>query len=211
MVVWHGTLKLPRYRECEDGRMTDGAPGQLPDDPRAEPLRAVVTEVEQHVADGGWDRPPALFALADTAEFLRAEPGLAEQLGQDPANIPAGSLTPIEQEPLDQDSLEEALASVSWPESVAGCALVYEALVLPPSAEAERPEDVDPADWAAAHPERREVRMAVGVLRDGRAEGMLRIRPLPDEEGSDDPAGGDVITAPDLAPGVADALRATLE
>jgi hypothetical protein len=53
--------------------------------------------------------------------------------------------------------------------------------------------------------------MAVGVMRDGRTEGMLRIRPLAGEEDDSDPTSGDVITAPDLAPGVADALRATLE
>jgi hypothetical protein len=211
MKVWLGTLKLPRRGECEDGRMTDGAPGEVPEDPRSEPLRVVVGEVERHVAETGWDRPAALFALADTAEFLRAEPGLAQQLGQDPADVAPGSLTPIEQEGLDAEDLEGALAQISWPESVAGCALVYEALVLPPSAEADRPDDVDPAEWAAGHPERREVRMAVGVLRDGRAEGMLRIRPLAGEDDADDPAGGDVISAPDLAPGVADALRATLE
>jgi hypothetical protein len=190
---------------------SDGAQPESITDPRAEPLRAVVGEVERHVADGGWDRPPALFALADTSEFLRAEPALADQLGVDPANVPAGALTPIEQEGFGEESLDEALAKISWPESVAGCALVYEALVLPPSAEADRPEDIDPADWAAEHPDRREVRMAVGVMRDGRTEGMLRIRPLAGEEDDSDPTSGDVITAPDLAPGVADALRATLE
>jgi hypothetical protein len=211
--VWVGldTHKLPRYGECEDDAMTDGASPDSPENPRDEPLRVVVREVERHVADGGWDRPPALFALADTAEFLRAEPSLAKQLGQDPADVPAGSLTPVEQEQFAEEGLDEALARISWPDSVSGCALVYEALVLPPSAEAERPEDVDPADWAADHPARREVRMAVGVMRDGRTEGMLRIRPLPDEEGAGDPEGGDVITAADLAPSVADALKATFE
>ncbi|HEY0485573.1 MAG TPA: PPA1309 family protein [Mycobacteriales bacterium] len=187
---------------------SDGAPAT---DPSAEPLRAVVTEVERHVADGGWDRPPVLFALADTAELLRAEPALAGRLGVEPATVPAGALTPIEQEPLGEDDLEDALTRVAWPESVAGCALVYEALVLPPSAEADRPEDTDPAEWAASHPARREVRMSVGVLRDGRTEGMMRIRPLSGAEDADDPAAGDVIAAPDLAPGVAAALRSTLE
>jgi hypothetical protein len=187
---------------------SDGAPVT---DPAAEPLRAVVTEVERHVAEGGWDRPPVLYALADTAEFLRAEPALAGQLGLGTTDVPAGALTPIEQEPFAEEDLEEALAKISWPESVSGCALVYEAVVLPPSAEADRPEDVDPAEWAAAHPARREVRMAVGVLRDGSSEGMMRIRPLPEDEDADEPTAGDVISASDLAPGVADALRSTLE
>jgi hypothetical protein len=176
-----------------------------------EPLRAVVTEVERHVADGGWDRPPVLFALADTAEFLRAEPTLAGELGVDPEDVPAGALTPIEQEGLGEGPLEEALTQITWPETVAGCALVYEALVLPPAAEAARPEGVDETDWATQHPDRREVRMTVAVLRDGRTEGMLRIRPLAGEGDELDPANGAVISAPDLAPGVAAALRSTLE
>jgi hypothetical protein len=193
--------------------MTDGSPHDLTESgtPAAEPLRAVVAEVERHVGDGGWDRPPALFALADTAEFLRAEPALAGQLGIDPENLPDGALTPIEQEGLGDAPLEEALTQITWPETVAGCALVYEALVLPPAAEAARPEGVDETDWASQHPDRREVRMAVAVLRDGRTEGLLRIRPLAGEGDELDPANGSVISASDLAPGVAAALRSTLE
>jgi hypothetical protein len=190
--------------------MTDGPPEEI-DNPAADPLRVVLTEVERHVADGGWDRPPALFALADTAEFLQAEPGLAGQLGLDPGALPDGALTPIEQENLPDAPLDEILAQLTWPESVAGCALVYEALVLPPSAEAARPEGVDETDWATQHPDRREVRMAVGVLRNGRTEGMLRIRPLAGEGDELDPANGDVITASELAPGLAAALRSTLD
>ena len=30
------------------------------------PLFHVVGEVEEHVAEAGWDQPPALFALVDT-------------------------------------------------------------------------------------------------------------------------------------------------
>jgi hypothetical protein len=183
---------------------------ELPEDPKAEPLRVAVTEVERHVAEAGWNRPPVLFALADTAEFLLAEPGLAGQLGIDPGELPAGALTPIEQEGLPDVPLDEALAQVTWPESVAGCALVYEALVLPPSAEAARPEGVDETDWASQHPDRREVRIAVGVTRDGRTEGMLRIRPLAGEGDELDPTNGDVISASDLAPNVAAALQSTL-
>jgi hypothetical protein len=190
--------------------MTAGPPEDIAH-PAADPLRVVLTEVERHVADGGWDRPPVLFALADSAEFMLAEPGLAGQLGLDPGALVEGALTPIEQDGLADVPLDEALAQISWPESVLGCALVYEALVLPPAAEAARPEGVDETDWASQHPDRREVRMAVAVLRDGRTEGMLRIRPLAGEGDELDPANGSVISASDLAPGLAAALRSTLD
>ena len=50
-----------------------------------------------------------------------------------------------------------------------GCALTVERLMLPPSAEASVPEDLDGArltKWVASHPDRQEVRMTVAVLRD---------------------------------------------
>ena len=190
--------------------MTDGEPEEITH-PAADPLRVVLVEVERHVAETGWNRPPTLFALADTRDFFQAEPGMAGQLGIDPESLPDEALTPIEQENLPDAPLDEILAQISWPESVSGCALVYEALVLPPSAEAARPEGVDETDWATQHPDRREVRMAVGVLRNGRTEGMLRIRPLAGEGDELDPANGDVISASDLAPGLAAALRSTLD
>jgi hypothetical protein len=190
--------------------MTDGEPDDLTIS-ATDPLRVVLAEVERHVAETGWNRPPSLFALADTQEFFQAEPGMAGQLGIDPESLPPGALTPIEQEGLPDAPLDEILAQISWPESVSGCALVYEALVLPPSAEAARPDGVDETDWATQHPDRREVRMAVGVLRNGRTEGMLRIRPLAGEGDELDPSNGDVISASELAPGLAAALRSTLD
>jgi hypothetical protein len=72
--------------------------------------------------------------------------------------------------------------------------------VLPPSAEQD---DLD-VDAVAAHPDAREVRMVVGVVRDGTRECVLRLRGA---EGSED----DRLSGPDLAPALADALLATLE
>ena len=51
--------------------------------------------------------------------------------------------------------------------------------MLPPSAEASVPKDLDDAQlakWVAEHPERQEVRMTVAVLRDGARESALRLR-----------------------------------
>lgn len=169
-------------------------------------LETTVVEIELHAARTGWDQPAKLFALVATAELARQEPAVAEQLGLAGETISPGSLTPIEQEPLGDGPLDEALAEIAWPPEVLGAALVHEVLILPPAAEASRPEDADPVSWAAEHPERREVRMAVGVLRDGSRASALRVRaPMADPTALDD-----VLVGPDLAPNLADALLETL-
>jgi hypothetical protein len=167
-------------------------------------LKAVVAELDLHSESLGWDQVPAIYALVDTAELAAVEPALAAQLGL-PQDIVPGSLTPVEQEPLDGQPLDESLARISWPESVRGCALVHEVLVLPPGAEDDMPEGADPLEWAGAHDGPREMRMTVAVLRDGATAAALRIRPVPGEpdEGT---AFGD-----DLAPNLSRALLSTLE
>jgi hypothetical protein len=165
-------------------------------------LLSVVGEVEGHVAEAGWDQPPQLFALVDTEELLRVEPHLATTMGIVAAR--PGSLTPIAQEPLGDGALDEQLAGLVFGPEVLGVVLAHEVLVLPPSAEQVLDDHHDPAAAAAEHPERREVRMAVGVLRDGRREAVLRLR---------GPAGAEDerVTGPDLVPGLAEALLATLD
>ncbi len=168
-------------------------------------LQTTVVEIEQHVARSGWDRPPTLFALVDTADLVRREPALARVLGlADPAGTP--SLTPIEQEPLGDGPLDESLAAIAWPNEVLGCALAHEVLVLPPSAEQGGGPLPRTADWAATHPDRREVRMVVGVLRDGERASALRVR----SAGGDPTPVDDVLVGTDLTPNLAEALLATL-
>jgi hypothetical protein len=165
-------------------------------------LLAVVGEVEGHVAEAGWDQPPQLFALVDTVELLRAEPHLAETMGILAAR--PGSLTPVLQEPLEDGPLDEQLARIVFGPEVLGVVIAHEVVVLPPDAEGVLDREDDPASVAAAHPQRREVRMAVGVLRDGRREAVLRLR---GSEGAED----ERVTGTDLVPGLAEALLATLE
>lgn len=167
-----------------------------------DPLHAVVGEVEGHVAEAGWDQPPHLFALVETEELLRAEPQLARTLGI-VAAVPGG-LTPVQQEPLGDGPLDETLARVVFGEQVLGVVLAQEVLVLPPDAEAAVADAADPAVAAAEHPDRREVRMVVGVLRGGARAAVLRLR---GREGQDD----ERVTGPDLAPALAEALLATLQ
>lgn len=168
----------------------------------ADPLQHVVGEVEGHVAEAGWDQPPQLFALVQTEQLLRAEPQLAQTMGLLPGD--PSSLTPIAQEPLGDGPLDEQLASLVFGEDVLGVVLAHEVLVLPPSAEAALADVEDPSTAAADHPERREVRMVVGVVRTGGTACVLRLRgtgDVPDER----------VTGPDLAPALSAALLATLE
>ena len=175
-------------------------------DPISSALQSVVGEVEAHVAEAGWDQPPQLFALVPTEQLLRAEPQLAATMGL-VAGDPS-SLTPVAQEPLADAPLDEQLASMVFGEEVLGVVLAHEVVVLPPSAEAALADlddpAVDPAQLAAEHPERRDVRMVVGVVRGGGQACVLRLRGATAEQ-------DERVTGPDLAPALAAALLATLD
>jgi hypothetical protein len=184
-------------------------PPQPPQPPRgdspfaASPLTHAVLEIDQYASGLGWDQPARLFALVDTDQLRAQEPGLAAQLGID--NDTETTLTPVEQDELPAGApLDEFLATIAWPDAVVGCALTVERLMLPPSAEASVPEGMDEeqlAKWVSGHPDRQEVRMTVGVLRDGARETALRLRE------KDSPT--EVLTGADLVPGLAEALTAT--
>lgn len=172
---------------------------------RAGVLEPVVAEVERHVAAGGWDQPTRLYALVETADLVAREPALARDLGLVAAA--PGALTPIEQDDVPQGPLDDVLAGIAWPEEVLGCAVVTEAVVLPPGAEQAAPPGLDAADldaWAVAHPQRRDVRFAVAVLRDGSHAARLRVR------GDSSPLADEVADDPDVAPNLVEALLATL-
>ncbi|WBB63239.1 PPA1309 family protein [Streptomyces sp. WMMC500] len=182
----------------------------------ADPLTRAVLELDEYASGFGWDRPPRLFALVDTAQLRAQEPGLARRLDLDTADgsgdpgagPPAQvSYTPIEQQELPEGQpLDEFLGTIAWPDAVGGCALTVERLMLPPAAEADVPDGLDEAGltaWVAEHPRREEVRMTVAVLRDGSREAALRLR------SKDAPT--EVLTGPDLVPGLARALAATFD
>ncbi|HET7326015.1 MAG TPA: PPA1309 family protein [Nocardioidaceae bacterium] len=166
------------------------------------PLAQAVVEVEAHAHAAGWDAPPRLYALVPTDELVVREPALAEQLGIDAAAA-AGTLTPVEQEQLPADrALEDTLQQIMWPAEVTGCAAVLERLTLPTEAEAGLPDDPDAArEYAAGHPDRQEVRMAVGVSRDGTQHCVLRVRTHD----------GALVQGPDLVPELVRLLHGTLE
>ena len=185
----------------DDDTMNARHPQHLP--PAARALLNAVAEVDRHLADSGWDQPTRVYALVRTADLLASEPALAQSLGL-PATPDADALTPVEQESLPTGTpLDVWLGSIGWPAEVDGCAIAQEVLTLPPSVEADLPPGDDGVAWAATHPLRREVRMVVGVLRDGSRTATLRVRTTNTEP-------DDVVSGHDLVPLLADALAATL-
>ncbi|WP_330459722.1 PPA1309 family protein [Streptomyces sp. NBC_00820] len=172
----------------------------------ANPLTRAVLEIDEYASGLGWDQPARLFALVDTARLRTQEPSLAAQLGLTDEPETTG-LTPIEQDEIPSDkALDDFLGTIAWPDAVVGCALTVERLMLPPSVEAQVPQGLSGAKlakWVASHPERQEVRMTVAVLRDGKREAALRLR--------EKDSSTEVLTGPDLVPGLAEALATTFE
>ncbi|AUG79588.1 hypothetical protein CFP65_4869 [Kitasatospora sp. MMS16-BH015] len=170
--------------------------------PAATPLTRAALEIDEYASGLGWDLPARLFALVDSAQLRRTDPKLAGKLGL--AEGEPG-LTPIEQDELPAGmELDKFLGTIAWPDMITGCALVVERLMLPPGAEHTRPKNATEsqlAEWVANHPAREEVRITAAVLRDGSKETALRLR-------SKDLA-REVLTGPDLVPGLTDALLAT--
>ncbi|MBP8921064.1 MAG: PPA1309 family protein [Micropruina sp.] len=162
-------------------------------------LVAALMEIERHVAGVGWDQPARLFALVPTTELIAAEPQLADHLtgGAEP---PAGQLSAIEQDGFAQGAeLGEALARITWPETVAGVALSLERLFL--AGDAEVAPGPGAVEQVREHPDRHEIRVVVGVLRGGEGYGVARIRSHPE----------DLLSGTDLVPGLTAALAHTLD
>lgn len=159
---------------------------------------AALIEVERHVGRYGWDQPARLFALVRTAELIAAEPSLADQL-----TGATDGYSSIEQEDFRPgDDLAETLGGIAWPDTVSGCVLALERAFLPADAEGELPLDPDAAVLAVAnHPRKLDLRVVVGVTRDGASHGLARVR------GED----GDLLAGADLVPALAAALAHTLE
>jgi hypothetical protein len=163
-----------------------------------EALAAAVVEIERHAAGAGWDQPARLFALVETADLLAREPQLADSLGD-------AALTPVEQEGLAVGRpLEDQLATITWPETVHGCAAMVERFVLPPDVEAQLPDEPEEATaFASEHPQRQEVRIVAAATRTGASYCALRLR-AHDEDAS-------VIIGEALEPELVDLVRATLD
>lgn len=184
--------------------------------PSNDALIAALIELEHHVGRSGWDQPARLFALVRNDELIGAEPELAEHLGLrgTAEGFPEGALSSIEQEDfrsvgaaeegrtISESGLPEVLARIMWPDAVSGCALALERSFLPAGFEADLPDDpVEAEQFVATHPQRQDLRLVAGVLRDGSTHALARLVQSPE----------DLLSGPELAPGVLSALAATLD
>jgi hypothetical protein len=165
-------------------------------------LRTAVLELERHASAAGWDQTAQLYALVPAGDVLRDDPRAAEMIGL-PAGTEPESLITIEQGDLPTElSLEELLEQIEWPPEVRGTAVVVERLVLPPEA-GEVPEDPgEAARFAQEHPDREEVRIVAGALREGATYAAMRLRSRDDDFA--------VLESPDLVPGLLELLQSTL-
>lgn len=162
-------------------------------------LIACLADIERHVSDNGWDQPARLFALVATSTLLEVEPQLQGRVPETAAD----ALTAVEQDDFASGvDVLERLHQIFFPATVDGVAIAMERSFLPPKFEDEIPDDPDAAvDFVMQHPEKTDVRVVVGVLRDGTQHGLARLVSNPE----------DLLGAADLVPGLSEALNSTLE
>lgn len=176
--------------------------------PTFTPIETLVREVEQYVAQGGWDQPTRLFVVANTAQAIANDPGLKDILPPEAVQQAAenpDTLTAIEQDGLpDHQNLEELLGHIYFGPAAAGAAIVVERLTVPPEAQVGLPEDPQAAAQALLdHPDRKDIRLVAAVLRDGDHLCAVRSRT------NDSPEM--VSTGKDLVPGLIAGLSQTLQ
>ncbi|MFT4200391.1 PPA1309 family protein [Gordonia sp. (in: high G+C Gram-positive bacteria)] len=183
-------------------------------------LGSALRDVTEFVDAAGWGQPPMLFALVPTTVLAHTDPDLVDEYDDSELSPIAQEQLPLSDDPQTvDDELEHVLATTQWPDAVAGCALVQEIIVLPPQAEDDLDEAFEPlmadpeaADAAArataeSHPGGQEARLIAGALRDGRRLALLQLRA---EETEESDGRLELLAHPDLAPGLLDALAATL-
>jgi hypothetical protein len=158
-----------------------------------DPLTAVVLDVERHAASSGWDQPARIYGVVSTVQLVDQEPHLADELG---LTADSSTLTPLDQGELPwHGSLEESLARLAWPEAVLGAVLVTERVVA--GEDGQRRLTTAPEGTGAD-----ELRLVIGVLRDGGRMCAVRFRSA-DEETA-------VLSGADMAPDLSEQLAATL-
>ncbi|WP_242491674.1 PPA1309 family protein [Actinomyces minihominis] len=151
--------------------------------PASAALRKVTEEIEAGAARLGWDRPPAVYALVPTRQLLET-PDIPEDVLNDLREAWDGTsehLSAILQDSIPNDELEETLPKLAWPETVFGSALTVERIIVPPEVEDEAPEDPEAAlEFISSHPARTDVRLTIGVTRDGDSWCAVRARTFDD-------------------------------
>ena len=176
-------------------------------DPQHVALAQAVHDIETNVAQLGWDRPSTIYALVPSRTLLDDPAGLPDELRQQltaqVSSLPH-HLTAVLQDSVPGQSAEESLASMCWPDAVAGMAIALERVSVPPAAEKDAPSDPDAAlSYFSTHPDREEIRIVAGALRTGQTWCAIRSRRL-DEDSK-------VAEASDLVPELTDALLHTFQ
>jgi hypothetical protein len=160
-----------RIREIHDYAKSQGR--RAWSSPRMDSLALAMLEAESHVDRKGWGKPPHLYALTEKISPTAAD----HELSADMQDARLGGLIPVEQDPLPEGDLIEALAEIHWPEDVVGCVLVTELTTLPPRGKEDGPSNPVAAEqWASTRPDGRPARLAVGVCRKGEYKCGLRIK-----------------------------------
>ena len=173
--------------------------------PVLSPLTRCALETELHVAADGWGQRPRLFSLANNGSLLKRQPALRSVLGElDPDEFSA-----VEQDvQVTNKTLEKVLATTAWPKDVDGVALVVERVIIPKdeSTEAFGTPLTGRSNLVAKRLEERldreDVRLVVAVLRNEEIITLVRRK----NEDDDDK----VAIGTNIAPGLVDALKATL-
>jgi len=149
-------------------------------------LAETIRELDQHVADSGWDQPARLFAIVPTADLATDHPELVSP--EHP-----GQFMFVEQDaPLDNENLIGSLEQISWPFEIMGAALAIERLI------SMQPDDEIDAE---AESQTQELRIIALVMRDGSNMNAIRQRSYDDET--------NVAVASDLVPALNMALLQT--
>lgn len=149
-------------------------------------LAETVRELDQHVAEGGWDQAARLFAIVLTADLATDHPELV-------SDSKAGQFMFVEQDaPIDNENLIGSLEQISWPAEITGAALAIERLI------SMQPDQEIDADTES---QTQELRIIALVMRDGTNINAIRQR-LHDDETN-------VAVASDLVPALNKALLQT--
>jgi hypothetical protein len=163
-------------------------------------LVACLAEIDRYIDLVGWDQPGRLFALVPTVELAAAVPDLLDEVGA--WDQTSDHLFGIEQDGFEIDGhLSARLAELAWTEEVVGCALAVERTLWTVEYEGQLPaEPARVGEFEVMHPERQGLWIVAGALRDGRGHCLARSGRHP----------GQLLSSPHLAPGLVEALAATL-
>lgn len=160
--------------------------------PVLSPLTRSALETEAYVATEGWGQAPRLFSLARNGDLLRREPALRAVLG----DIDENEYSAVEQDDaLATGELDEALGHLTWPADVDGVALAIERVIMAPDPDAARVGQLQQDN-------REDVRLLVAALRNGEIITLVRRKKEDDND--------KVAIGTNIAPGLVDALKATL-